>query len=135
MSAAAVKAGSGEGLAAVIARHPDLVVMAIGFPIFVFAELPLAAYALAVATWFAQALIIARMNARAAASDDPRSIIGYTVGGFVVRAWIAATGLVIAAVAFDDRAGLAAALLLIAMFTAYFLQRVISHSTPGGGAV
>lgn len=135
MSAATVKAPSADGPLGAATRHPDVVVMVLAFPVFVLAELPLAAYALAVGTWFVQALVIGRMNARAAAAEDPKSIIGYTIGGFVVRAWVVAAGLIVAAVAFDDRAGLAAALLLIALFTAYFLQRVVTHTAPGGHTV
>ncbi len=55
-----------------------------------------------------------------------------TIGGFIARAWIAAAGLVVAALAFDDRAGLSVALLLIALFTVYFAHRIVTHSAPGG---
>lgn len=135
MPAAALNNERNESPLATVANHPDIVVMVLAFPIFIAASLPLAAYALAVGVWFVQALIIGRMNARAAAAEDPKAVLGYTIGGFIARAWIAAAGLVIAAVAFDDRGGLAAALLLIALFTAYFLHRIFTHAAPGGTRV
>lgn len=134
MSTAAINTSPDHGFASAIGRHPDIVVMVLAFPVFVLAELPLAAYALAVGVWFVQALIVGWMNGRAQAAEDPKTIIGMTIGGFIVRAWIAAAGLVVAAVAFDDRTGLAAALLLITLFTVYFVQRIVTHSAPGGAA-
>lgn len=132
MPATAINASNDHGFASVIGRHPDIVVMVLAFPVFVLAELSLAAYALAVGVWFAQSLIVGWMNSKASAADDPKTIIGMTIGGFIARAWIAAAGLVVAALAFDDRAGLSVALLLIALFTVYFAHRIVTHSAPGG---
>ena len=117
-----------------VARYPDLVVMVIAFPVFVIAELPLVAYFVVSALWIAQACAGVVIDRRIAEATEPRQMVGYTMGGAMARAWFTATGAFALGLLTDDSTGLAALLYLAALFTTYFIHKVLSrsiNSTPG----
>ena len=103
-------------------RQLDLVVLVLALPVFIAAGWPLSGYATAAVAWIAQKGIKHVMEQRAAASDDPRVVVGLTAGSMVARGWLAAitifAGYLLAGQ--DDAVGLAAAVLLVVLFTAYF---------------
>jgi hypothetical protein len=102
------------------------VALALALPVFLLAGLSLAGYAAMLVTWLAQRGLGVLLQRRADASDDPRQIVGLIAGGSMARAWITAlailaTGLV------DERAGLAAVLLALVLFTTYFASRLVER--------
>lgn len=119
-------------------KHADLVVLVLALPVFLVAGLPLAGYVTGAVAWIAQkvikelaerrALEISRRSAAeptrdpSAAIADMRKVAGLTAGSMIGRGWLCA--LVIFAGYFisgqDDSVGLAAAVLVIVCFTAYF---------------
>lgn len=112
-------------------RVLDLVVLALAFPIFVAADFPLWGYAAGAALWLAQRAVQVLLDRRAAASDDPRTVVGLAAGSMIGRGWLVALsifgiGLV------DEDYGLAAAVLFIAIFTAYFSARMIARPFEEG---
>jgi hypothetical protein len=112
-------------------KNLDLVLLVLALPVFVVAGWPLAGYAAGGGAWLAQRGIQVLLNRRAAASDDPRAVVGITVGSMVGRGWLVA--LTIFAVGLSDEdAGLAAAVLVIVLFTAYFTVSMIMRPFEHG---
>jgi hypothetical protein len=105
-----------------VLRQLDLVVLVLALPVFLAAGFPAAGYVTGAVAWVAQKVIKHLLEQRAAASDDPRTVVGLIAGSMVARGWLAAitifAGYLLAGR--DDEVGLAAALLLIVLFTTYF---------------
>ncbi len=126
-----------------VLKHVDLVVLALAFPVFLAAGFPMAGYATGAAAWIVQkvikefserrALEIAKRSAAepnrdaTAAIADMRKVAGLTAGSMIGRGWLCA--LAIFAGYFlagqDDSVGLAASVLVIVCFTAYFSTAMV----------
>ena len=107
-------------------RYLDLVVLVVvALPIFLLAELPMAAYVVGGGAWISQRILQHVMHRRAEASDDPRVVAGWTAGSMIARGWFCALAIFGVGLAEGDEAGLSAALLVIGLFTVYFLVRMI----------
>ena len=107
-------------------RYFDLVALLfVALPIFVLADLPLAAYLVGGGAWILQRVAQTLMQRRAEASDDPRVVAGWTAGSMIARGWFCALAIFGVGIAEGDEAGLSAALLVIALFTVYFVVRMI----------
>jgi hypothetical protein len=105
-------------------RYLDLVLLALALPIFLVGGLPMLGYAAGAAAWLVQRGIQIALNRKAAAADDPRTVVGITAGSMIGRAWLVALT-IFAAGLNDEDAGLAAAVLVIVLFTAYFTVSMI----------
>jgi hypothetical protein len=105
-------------------RYLDIVLLVLALPVFLAADLPMLGYAAAAVAWIAQRAIQLVLNRKAAAMDDPRKVAGIMVGSMIGRAWLLA--LTIFAVGLSDNdAGLAAAVLVLVLVTAYFTVSMI----------
>jgi hypothetical protein len=105
-------------------RYIDLVVLALALPLFVVAGLPMLGYLVGGAAWVIQRAAQVALTKRAAAADDPRALVGITAASMIGRGWFCA--LAIFAVGFhNDGAGLAAAVLVLSLFTIYFTAQMI----------
>jgi hypothetical protein len=79
---------------------------------------------------------------RAEASDDPRTRVGLLAGSMILRGWIVAGIIIAVGLADDKNAGLAAAVLFLAVFTLQFTMTMAMRpfeiaaakpkSTPAG---
>jgi hypothetical protein len=105
-------------------RYLDLVLLAIALPVFVLAGLPMLGYAAGAAAWLVQRAVQVALNRRASAADDPRTVVGIAAGSMIGRGWLVALTIFAAGMA-DEDAGLAAAVLVIVLFTAYFTVSMI----------
>jgi len=108
-----------------VLRHLDLLVLALALPLFLVAGLPMAGYGAGAGAWLAQRAIQALVARRAAASDDPRTVVGLTAGSMIARGWLVALTIFGVGVGSGDDAGLAAAVLVITLFTVYFTVSLI----------
>jgi hypothetical protein len=124
-----------------ILRYLDLLLVALALPIFLAADLPLAGWAAGGGAWVVQRGVQEYVERRAEASRDARTVVGLLAGSMIARGWFVA--IVVFLVGLDDRsAGLAAAVLVIVLFTVYFAVRMIlrplrassAPPLPGGGA-
>ena len=108
-------------------RYLDLIILAIALPIFIAAGWPLLGYAAAAVAWLAQRAINDFTARRAAASDDPKTVVGLTAGSMIGRGWLVALTIFGAYLiaGSDDAVGLAAAVLVVVLFTAYFTVNLI----------
>lgn len=100
-------------------RYFDLAVLALALLVFLVADLPLVGWAAAAVGWIAQRAVRAALEGRLAGSTDPRAVAGVMTGSMIARAWLMAL-LVFAAGMVNRQAGLAAAVLVIVLFTAFF---------------
>jgi hypothetical protein len=108
----------------VLLRHLDLVLLALALPVFLVADLPMLGYGAGAVAWLSQRAIQLVLNRKAAASEDPRTVVGLQAGSMIGRGWLAAL-IIFAAGLKDNDAGLAAAVLVIILFTAYFTVSMI----------
>jgi hypothetical protein len=110
-----------------LVRTLDLVLLAVSLPVFLAADLPMAGWGAGAGAWLAQRAIQWLTTRRAAASDQPRTVVGLLAASMIGRGWLVA-GIIFAVGANDDAAGLAAAVLVIALFTTYFTIGMILHA-------
>jgi hypothetical protein len=108
-------------------RLLDLIALAAALPLFLLAGLPLAGYVVAALAWLAQRAIQVALQRRVASSEDPRAIVGLTAGGMIARAWLVAGAIFGVGLAAGDEDGLAAAALVIALFTIYFAIQLMTR--------
>ena len=105
-------------------RYLDLVVLAIALPVFALAGWPMLGYAAGAFAWLAQRAIHAYTDKRAVASDDARVVAGWVAGSMIGRGWLVALTIFAAGMVEND-AGLAAAVLVVVVFTVYFTVNMI----------
>ena len=122
-----------------LARNLDLIVLLLALAIFLAAGLPLIGWAGGAVAWVAQRLIRDWLQGRAAASDDPRTVAGYMTGSMIGRGWMVGLG-IFGVGMIDSDAGLAAAVLFLAVFTIYFSASFVTRpfeaerpKSPGAG--
>lgn len=108
-------------------RFIDMFALLAALPLFVLADLPLAAYLVGGGAWVLQRILQVVLQRRADASDDPRIVAGYTAGSMIARGWMCALAIFGVGLAEGDEAGLSAALLVIGLFTVYFTVRMITR--------
>jgi hypothetical protein len=99
-------------------RYIDLVLLVVALPIFLAGDLPMLGYAAGAAAWIAQRAI------QAVAEKDPRKAVAIIAGSMIGRGWLVAITIFAAGLE-DNDAGLAAAVLVIVLFTAYFTVSMI----------
>jgi len=116
-----------------VIRWLDLILLAGALPVFVLAELPLAGYFAAAAAWITQRAIQIAVQRRASAAEDPRTIVGLTVGSMIARGWIVAGAVFGVGLAAGDKDGLAAAVLVLSLFTVYFATQMTLRPFEDGG--
>ncbi|MEA2385126.1 MAG: hypothetical protein QOH72_5097 [Solirubrobacteraceae bacterium] len=105
-------------------RYFDLVLLALALPVFLLGGLPMLGYAAGSAAWLVQRGVQVLLNRKAVASDDPRTTVGIAAGSMIGRGWLVALTIFAAGLKHED-AGLAAAVLVIVLFTAYFTVSMI----------
>ncbi len=105
-------------------RYLDIVILVLALPVFLVAGLPMLGYAAAAVAWIVQRAIQIVLYRKARASDDPRTVVGIAAGSMIGRGWLVALT-IFAAGMVDNEAGLAAAVLVIVLFTAYFTVSMI----------
>lgn len=114
-------------------KNLDLVLLVLALPVFLLAGLPMLGYAAGAGAWLAQRAIQVVLNRRAAASDDPRVVVGITVGSMIGRGWLVALTIFAVGLSEND-AGLSAAVLIIVLFTAYFTVSMIMRPFEQGSS-
>jgi hypothetical protein len=97
-------------------RHLDLIVLALALGIFLAAGLPILGWAVGAAAWLAQRAVSIVIERRARATTEPRVVAGLMVASMLTRGWLVALAIFGAGLA-DRKAGLAAAVLFLLLFT------------------
>ena len=110
-------------------RYGDLVLLALALPAFIVAGWPLLGYAVAAGAWLAQRgihLVATRRVKSSIASGDRRAALGIMGASTLGRVWLIAIAVLIVGLS-DREAGLAAALLSVALFTLYFGSQLLDR--------
>jgi hypothetical protein len=105
-------------------RYLDLLLVVLALPVFLAAGLPLAGWGVGAGAWCVQRGLQLYTNRRARASEDPRTVVGVLAGSMIARGWLVAIAIFLVGLN-DNHAGLAAAVLVIALFTVYFTVGMI----------
>jgi hypothetical protein len=106
-------------------RHVDLALLAIALPVFLFAGWPIEGWAAGTVAWVAQKLIASYAANKARNAEKPQQVAGIMAGSMIGRGWLAALTIFGVGVGVSDDAGLAAAVLFLAVFTAAFTANLI----------
>jgi hypothetical protein len=117
------------GVAGMVLRYGDLVLLALALPAFIVAGWPLLGYVVAAGAWLAQRgiqLVASRRVKSSMASGDRRAALGIMGATTLGRVWLIAIAVLIVGLV-DREAGLAAALLSAALFTLYFGSQVMDR--------
>lgn len=119
-------------------KHVDLLVLAAALVVFALGALPLLGYAVAAAAWLAQRgvqVLAGRHAARELAAGNRQRAMATIAASTLGRVWLMATATLLAGVA-EREAGLAAAVLLLVLFTVSFAAQGLAHLFgPEGEAV
>lgn len=120
-------------------KHVDLLALAAALAVFVVGGFPLLGYAVAAAAWLAQRGIQVLARRRAAsdlAAGNRQRAMGTIAISTLGRVWLM-TGAVLAVGLVERESGLAAALLVAALFTLSLAAQAIAHvfEAPEGHGV
>jgi hypothetical protein len=110
-------------------KHVDLLVLVAALAVFAIGGLPLLGYAVAAAAWLAQRGIQVLAGRRAGAElarGNRQRAMGILAATTLGRVWLMVTAALLVGLA-EREAGLAAALLLVALFTVSFAAQGIAH--------
>lgn len=129
------RVGGVGGLVGGLFHWVDLVALLAALPVFALAGLPMLGYLAAALAWIAQRAIQVVVGRRAAASDDPRAMVGLAAGSMILRSWIVAGAIFGVGIGAGDEDGLAAAVLSISLFTIYFAAQLMLRPLEDGKAV
>jgi hypothetical protein len=110
-------------------KYVDLLVLAAALAVFLLGGLPLLGYAVGAAAWLAQrgiqALAASRARAELAAGNRQKAM-GIVAATTLGRVWLMATAVLL--IGLDERqAGLAAAILVLVLFTISFAAQGLAH--------
>jgi hypothetical protein len=110
-------------------KYVDLIALAAALAIFLLGGFPMLGYAAAAAVWLAQRglqmLANRRMKEHLAAGNRQKAM-GIVAGSTLGRVWLMATAVLLVGIA-ERESGLAAAILLLALFTISFAAQGLVH--------
>ena len=110
-------------------KYVDLLALLAALAIFLLGGLPLLGFAVAAAVWLIQrgiqVLAQRRMKQELAAGNRQKAM-GFVAGSTLGRVWLMATAVLLVGVA-ERESGLAAAILLLALFTISFAAQGLVH--------
>lgn len=120
---------SGTGRPVAALRYADLALLAVALPIFIVAGWPLLGYAVAGGAWLAAraiGLVAERRVASDLAGGERRHAVGVMAMATLGRVWLLTLAVLIVGLA-EREAGLAAALLALALFSLHFGARGLAR--------
>lgn len=111
-------------------KYVDLFALAAALVVFVLAGLPMAGFAAAAAAWLAQRgiqVLATRRANEAMANGNRQKAMGTVAATTLARVWLMATAVLLVGLAVEREAGLAAAVLVLCLFTISFAAQGIAH--------
>jgi hypothetical protein len=110
-------------------KHVDLLLLAVALVVFAIGGLPMLGYAVAAAAWLAQRgiqVLAQRRSAEALANGNRQRAMGLVAASTLGRVWLMVTAALLVGLG-DREAGLAATVLLLALFTISFAAQGVAH--------
>lgn len=111
-------------------RNIDLLVLLVALPVFILVGAPLIAWAVAGAAWVAGRIgmeMAARKRRRALAAANRNAALGVTAAAVMGRVWLLALAILLVGLLDERAAGLAAAILALALVTAHLGASFVAH--------
>lgn len=118
-----------RGRAGIALRYADLGLLALTLPAFIVAGWPLLGYVVAAAAWLVQRAVhvyATRRVAQSIAEGNRRAALGIMGASTLGRVWLITISVLVVGLV-ERQAGLAAALLSVALFTLYMGTRVFER--------
>jgi hypothetical protein len=113
-----------------VLRNIDLLVLLAALPIFILVGAPLIAWLVAGGAWIAGRLgmeLAARRRRAALAAANRNAALGVTAMALMGRVWLLAIAILLVGLLYDREAGLAAAVLALALVTAHLCASFLTH--------
>jgi hypothetical protein len=110
-------------------KHVDLLALVAALAVFLVGGFPLLGYAVAAAVWIAQRgvqVLASRRAGQDLSHGERRRAMGTVAATSLGRVWLMATAVLLVGIA-EREAGLAAALLLLTLFTVSFAAQGIAY--------
>ena len=117
-----------------IFHNIDLLILILALPVFIALGAPISGYLAAGGAWLIGRIAKSaaeRRRATALAHSDRNAALGLTAASMLGRLWVLAGAILIVGLVDERPAGLAAALLAIALVTAYLLSEMIAQLSTG----
>ncbi|MDX8151426.1 hypothetical protein SK069_07475 [Patulibacter brassicae] len=113
-------------------RFLDVVLVVLTLPVILLLGAPVGGCLIGAGVWVAQRAIAELAVRKAQSIGDVRSAVKINVAALLGRAWLVTVGVVVAGVGIGDDHGAAAALTVLAAFTAYLALSLVSRAADGG---
>jgi cobalamin synthase len=110
-------------------KYVDLIVLLAALAVFLLGDLPLLGYTVAAAVWLLQRgiqMLAQRRMKQELAAGNRQKAMGFVAGSTLGRVWLMATAVLLVGIA-ERESGLAAAILLLALFTISFAAQGLAH--------
>jgi hypothetical protein len=110
-------------------KYVDLIALLVALAVFLLGGLPLLGYAVATAAWLTQRgiqVLAQRRMKQELARGNRQKAMGMVAGSTLGRVWLMATAVLLVGIA-ERESGLAAAILLLALFTISFAGQGLVH--------
>jgi hypothetical protein len=98
-------------------KYVDLLALALALPVFLLGDFPLLGYAVGAGVWIVQQSLAARRAQEELAHGERQRAMGIVAGTGLGRVWLMAAVVLVVGLAVERQAGLAAALLVVVLFT------------------
>ncbi len=110
-------------------KYVDLLLLAVALAVFLLGGLPMLGYAVAAAAWLAQRAVQTLAGRRAQAelaAGNRQKAMGIVAATTLGRVWLMATAVLLVGLS-EREAGLAAAILVLVLFTVSFVAQGFAH--------
>lgn len=110
-------------------KYVDLIALLVALAVFLLGDLPLLGFAVAAAVWLTQRgvqMLAQRRMKQELARGNRQKAMGIVAGTTLGRVWLMATAVLLVGIA-ERESGLAAAILLLALFTISFAAQGLAH--------
>jgi hypothetical protein len=110
-------------------KYVDLIALLVALAVFLLGDLPLLGFAVAAAVWLTQRgiqMLAQRRMKQELARGNRQKAMGIVAGSTLGRVWLMATAVLLVGIA-ERESGLAAAILLLALFTISFSAQGLTH--------
>jgi hypothetical protein len=110
-------------------KYVDLIALLAALAVFLLGDLPMLGFAVAAAVWLTQRgiqMLAQRRMKQELAAGNRQKAMGIVAGSTLGRVWLMATAVLLVGIA-ERESGLAAAILLLALFTISFAAQGLAH--------
>jgi hypothetical protein len=110
-------------------KYVDLIALLAALAVFLLGDLPMLGFAVAAAVWLLQRgiqMLAQRRIKQELAAGNRQKAMGFVAGSTLGRVWLMATAVLLVGIA-ERESGLAAAILLLALFTISFAAQGLAH--------